>query len=215
MAVGTSHAILGGLSASILVSLAAWGSAARVSGNRESAVFLSLPIRAPKMGSNLPQLGSLTSRQLPCSWPYTGSKRTCKPTISPLPSLHLRCQPEFRARATGDSADQADKQVSDVVENQAVAISNPPEAGKNDAQTASTSPRLLAVAAVAVGVIAFGASRLGSGGVSLAQVASTSTPLDEALSNGRPTVVEFYANYCDVCRELAPTTYAVRSPGFT
>ncbi|XP_060962803.1 thioredoxin-like protein HCF164, chloroplastic isoform X2 [Cannabis sativa] len=46
-------------------------------------------------------------------------------------------------------------------------------------------------------------------GVSLKDIAATALPYEEALSNGKPTVVEFYADWCEVCRELAPDVYKV------
>lgn len=53
----------------------------------------------------------------------------------------------------------------------------------------------LAGGAVAAGVALFLATRLLSGGPSLAALEQDAVPLDVALSNGRPTVVEFYANW--------------------
>ncbi|XP_047158615.1 thioredoxin-like protein HCF164, chloroplastic [Vigna umbellata] len=46
-------------------------------------------------------------------------------------------------------------------------------------------------------------------GVSLKDLSTTAVPYEEALSNGKPTVVEFYADWCEVCRELAPDVYKV------
>ncbi|KAJ1415245.1 Thioredoxin-like superfamily [Sesbania bispinosa] len=46
-------------------------------------------------------------------------------------------------------------------------------------------------------------------GVSLKDLSAIALPYEEALSNGKPTVVEFYADWCEVCRELAPDVYKV------
>lgn len=62
----------------------------------------------------------------------------------------------------------------------------------------------LAGGAVLAGVALFAAVRLLSGAPSLAQLESQAVPLDVALNNGKPTLVEFYANWCEVCRELVP-----------
>ncbi|KAL5168495.1 Thioredoxin-like protein HCF164, chloroplastic [Glycine soja] len=46
-------------------------------------------------------------------------------------------------------------------------------------------------------------------GVSLKDLSAIAMPYEEALSNGKPTVVEFYADWCEVCREFAPDVYQV------
>lgn len=46
-------------------------------------------------------------------------------------------------------------------------------------------------------------------GVSLKDLSAVALPYEQALSNGKPTVVEFYADWCEVCRELAPDVYKV------
>ncbi|CAI9752814.1 unnamed protein product [Fraxinus pennsylvanica] len=45
--------------------------------------------------------------------------------------------------------------------------------------------------------------------LSLKDLSAAGLPYEEALSNGKPTVVEFYADWCEVCRELAPDVYKV------
>ena len=69
----------------------------------------------------------------------------------------------------------------------------------------------LAAGAVALGAVAFFGLRLtGSGAPSLATLQRAAVPLEAALASGRPTVLEFYAGWCEVCRELAPMTYEAR-----
>lgn len=49
--------------------------------------------------------------------------------------------------------------------------------------------------AVAAAVLLFAVTRLGGGPATLASLERLSTPIDIALSNGRPTVAEFYADW--------------------
>jgi len=66
------------------------------------------------------------------------------------------------------------------------------------------APRLLAPAGFGLGVALFLLSRAAGGGVaSLADFAADSVPLDAALANGRPSIVEFYADWCSVCKSVA------------
>ncbi|KAK6128646.1 hypothetical protein DH2020_037604 [Rehmannia glutinosa] len=69
--------------------------------------------------------------------------------------------------------------------------------------------RRLAVVSTLGAVGLFLSARLDFGGVSLKDLSAAALPYEEALSNGKPTVVEFYADWCEVCRELAPDVYKV------
>lgn len=62
---------------------------------------------------------------------------------------------------------------------------------------------IIAVATVVIAALVFFASR--SQAPTLAQLAETGVPLDQALANGRPTLVEFYTDQCTVCQAMAPT----------
>ena len=61
---------------------------------------------------------------------------------------------------------------------------------------------VIAAVALAIGLtLARGGLQSGS---PLDQLARRSLEPEVALSNGRPTIIEFYADWCQVCREMAP-----------
>lgn len=68
---------------------------------------------------------------------------------------------------------------------------------------------VIAGGAVAAGVAFFAATRLLSGGPTLEALQADAIPLNDALRNSKPTLVEFYANWCETCREMVPDTLAV------
>ncbi|XP_009376469.1 thioredoxin-like protein HCF164, chloroplastic [Pyrus x bretschneideri] len=91
--------------------------------------------------------------------------------------------------------------------------------GSSQATTSSTSSgppefpnkntnRQVAVVSTLAAVALFLSGRLDFG-VSLKDLSLAALPYEEALSNGKPTVVEFYADWCEVCKELAPDVYKV------
>ena len=74
----------------------------------------------------------------------------------------------------------------------------------------SGRPALLTVGSLGLAMVAFLASRSLLGRPALEELRLQSLPLDTALENGRPTLLEFYADWCEVCNELAPATLQVR-----
>lgn len=63
---------------------------------------------------------------------------------------------------------------------------------------------LVVLVAVVLSVALFLGVRTQNDSVSLATLDETSTPLEVALSNGKPTIMEFYANWCTVCQKMVP-----------
>ncbi|RZM82004.1 thioredoxin domain-containing protein [Leptolyngbya iicbica] len=48
-----------------------------------------------------------------------------------------------------------------------------------------------------------------SGLMTLKASAQTATPYETAIANGKPTLIEFYADWCTTCQGMAPTLQAI------
>lgn len=70
---------------------------------------------------------------------------------------------------------------------------------------------LVVVVAILLCVSVFLGWRTESGTASLSELAEAATPLDVALSNGKPTLVEFYANWCTTCQAMVPQMQELRT----
>ncbi|CDM97022.1 MAG: thioredoxin family protein [Limnospira sp. PMC 1291.21] len=62
---------------------------------------------------------------------------------------------------------------------------------------------LIALVAIVLSVLVFWGFRTNATSISLTELATESTPLEVALSNGKPTLMEFYANWCTTCQAMA------------
>ncbi len=62
---------------------------------------------------------------------------------------------------------------------------------------------VVAVAAIALTIMVFLGIRTQSGTPSLAALAEASVPYDVAQTNGKPSLLEFYADWCTTCQAMA------------
>ncbi|MBE8965727.1 thioredoxin family protein [Nostocales cyanobacterium LEGE 12452] len=63
---------------------------------------------------------------------------------------------------------------------------------------------LIVMVAIALSVSLVLGLRTETTSATLAKLSETSTPLEVAISNGKPSLVEFYADWCTVCQKMAP-----------
>lgn len=63
---------------------------------------------------------------------------------------------------------------------------------------------LIALVAIILGLALLLGIRSQTTGTSLTQLDEKSTPLEVAIANGKPSLVEFYADWCTVCQKMAP-----------
>jgi thiol-disulfide isomerase/thioredoxin len=68
---------------------------------------------------------------------------------------------------------------------------------------------LIAIVAIALSIALFLGLRTETNSVSLANLETTSIPLEVAMANGKPSIIEFYANWCTVCQKMAPDIAAL------
>jgi len=69
---------------------------------------------------------------------------------------------------------------------------------------------LIVMVAVALSVAVFLGFRTQQNTVSLSSLAVASTPLEVALTNQKPTLIEFYANWCTSCQAMAQDIYNLK-----
>ena len=68
---------------------------------------------------------------------------------------------------------------------------------------------LVAVAVIILSGALFIGIRTQNTTVSLKTALNASTPYEIALHNGKPTILEFYADWCAVCQSMAPDVFAI------
>ncbi|PSB21287.1 thiol:disulfide interchange protein [Phormidesmis priestleyi ULC007] len=69
---------------------------------------------------------------------------------------------------------------------------------------------LIVLVAIALTVAISLGLRTQTTSVSLSSMAKVAVPLEVALANGKPTLMEFYADWCTSCQAMAPTLQSLK-----
>lgn len=69
----------------------------------------------------------------------------------------------------------------------------------------------IALVAIVLSSAIFLGLHTGSSSGSLTAMAQTATPLEDALTNGKPTLMEFYADWCTSCQAMAKDMSELKS----
>jgi thiol-disulfide isomerase/thioredoxin len=133
--------------------------------------------------------------------PSSSSSSSCVPAVSRRRPPPLRAPPRRRAAAAAAAPVRA------ATDDEPRPPAPQPAGAPPPSSNSSGGGAALAGGAAAAGVAIFLAARALSGGAgaSLAALEEASLDLDAALRNGRPTLVEFYAPWCEECRASVPT----------
>ena len=127
----------------------------------------------------------------------------------------------FASRATLDDDAHGEDATGAAKKESCEACATTTSSGDNDEppsfEETKRRGKSIALAGFATGAAAFALSAGFAGpvgtdavaGANLATLEKNATTLDVALGNGKPTVLEFYADWCEVCKESAPTVYSV------
>jgi thiol:disulfide interchange protein len=62
---------------------------------------------------------------------------------------------------------------------------------------------VIVLVAIVLSVALFLGLRTGTNSGTLSSLAAVAVPLDVALKSGKPTLIEFYANWCSACQAMA------------